>query len=111
MPLEYASHFLTLFLLLGALVIFTVLAARSRTIKSFQFQMSVFILIWVISEIIETFHEMGLVHLDGLHRYGLAIHLGSMIFLAVILWARFRYSVGSLKSMLHNERDAAIDKG
>jgi len=43
---------ITIMLLLGALGIFIWLAARSKNIRSFQFQMSIFIIIWILGDMV-----------------------------------------------------------
>ena len=43
---------ITIMLLLGALGIFVWLAAQSKNIRSFQFQMSIFIIIWILGDMV-----------------------------------------------------------
>jgi hypothetical protein len=47
----FSSDNSTLALLSVAFIIFCLLAAKSKNIKSFQFQISLFIVIWIIGEI------------------------------------------------------------
>lgn len=107
MQLDYIMTIVTLILLLVAVSIFAVLAARSKNIRSFQFQLSVFILIWIASELVETLHELFLLQLGWIEDYGYFIHIGSMVFIAVMLWVRFQHSRTSLREMLGSEKDAA----
>ena len=90
--LALVSNF-TLYLLFVALGIFVWLACRSRSIKSFQFQVSIFLLIWIGGEFMTTLHESGLFDFPyELHDLGMQIHLVSMILFASIIFVRFYYS-------------------
>ncbi|TLX91042.1 MAG: hypothetical protein E6K93_05480 [Thaumarchaeota archaeon] len=95
------ANYLTLFLLFGSLIIFALLAVKSKTIRSFQFQISVFIAIMVVGELIELLSNNGLMKLpsafDGL---GFLIHVGSMIFFSLMIWLRYYSSKRSGKKMI-----------
>jgi hypothetical protein len=83
---------ITLYLLFVALGIFFWLAWRSHSIKSFQFQISIFILIWIGGEFVTTLHGSGLFDFPSeLHSLGMQIHLVSMILFASIIFVRFYY--------------------
>ena len=83
---------ITLYLLFVALGIFLWLAWRSHSIKCFQFQISIFILIWIGGEFVTTLHESGLFDFPSeLHGLGMMIHLISMILFASIIFVRFYY--------------------
>lgn len=83
----------TICLLFAALGIFVWLAWRSHNIKSFQFQISIFIMIWIGGEFITASQETGLVNLSGhLHDLGMQIHFVAMILFALIIFMRFYYS-------------------
>ncbi len=83
----------TLYLLFVALGIFVWLAWRSHNVKSFQFQISVFILIWIGGEFVTTLHDSGLFNFPiGIHDLGMQIHLISMILVTSIIFMRFYYS-------------------
>ncbi len=88
--LDFISNF-TLYLLFAGLGIFTWLALRSHSAKSFQFQISVFLLIWIMGEFVTTLHEIGLFNYE-FHDLGMQIHLVSMILFASIIFVRFYYS-------------------
>jgi hypothetical protein len=93
--LALASN-LTLYLLFVALGIFVWLAARSPGINSFRFQISIFILIWIGGEFVDTIYESGLFGFRlELHDLGMQIHLVSMILFALIMFVRFYYSYRS----------------
>jgi hypothetical protein len=57
---------ITTLLLLVALGIFVWLAVRSRNIRSFQFQISIFIIIWILGEITGILQNNGITVLSAL---------------------------------------------
>ena len=93
----FSSSFggLTLILLVIALGIFVWLTARSRNIKGFQFQISLFILIWIIGEIVDLLGEEGgggvgvLFSTSEIGRY---VHVLAMALFSTMLWIRFYLS-------------------
>jgi|SRR5581483_1495091 len=90
---------LTLLLLIIALGIFAWLTARSRNVKSFQFQISLFILIWIIGEIVNSLEEGGVIQLFSTSGISMYIHLLAMATFTVMLWTRFYLSHKSGKKM------------
>src|SRR4029078_11559455 len=93
--LALMSNF-TLYLLFVALGIFVWLAFLSHSVKSFQFQISIFILIWIGGEFMTTLHESGSLHFPPeLHGLGMPIHFIAMIVCASIIFGRFYYSYRS----------------
>ncbi len=88
---------LTLVLLLIALGIFAWLATRSRNIKSFQFQISIFILIWITGEIVDLLGEEGVVKLFSTSEIGVYVHVLAMAMFSAMLWIRFYLSERSGK--------------
>jgi len=82
----------TLILLFVALVIFGYLAVRSRMVKSFQFQISIIILVWITSEIVGNLIESSVLDIPTPKDLYLWIHLVSMIAISVTFWLRFYYS-------------------
>lgn len=91
----------TLLLLAIALGIFAWLAAKSRSIKSFQFQISLFVVIWVVGEIADLLQEKEGMRIMPQHNQdvGLYIHVLAMALFSAMLWARFLYSRRSGKMM------------
>lgn len=100
---------LTIILLFIALSIFIWLAVRSRGITTFQFQIAIFILIWILGEIIGVLQEYQIIILspffNQLPDISLQIHLSSMIFLSVMLWIRFYYSERRQKKLIDKLSD------
>jgi uncharacterized membrane protein SirB2 len=88
---------LTLVLLVIALGIFVWLTARSRNIKSFQFQISIFILIWIIGEIVDLLGEERVVELFSTSEIGIYVHVLAMAIFSSMLWIRFYLSEKSGK--------------
>jgi hypothetical protein len=92
---------ITVILLLVALGIFVWLAARSKSIRSFQFQMSIFLVVWILGEIAGSLQDNRIIVLTALQGdIGLEIHVVSMVFFSIMLWLRFYYSERSGKKMI-----------
>ncbi len=98
------TDFLTLVLLLVGIAIFGYLAVVSKSIKKFQFQISVFILIWIAGEIASRLQSFGAIS-DRFAQVGLEIHLVSMVFFAVLVWVRFLSSKSQNKSIVDDPSD------
>lgn len=84
-------------MLLIALGIFAWLTTRSRNIKSFQFQISIFILIWMIGEIVDLLGEEEVVELFSTSEIGVYVHVLAMAMFSAMLWIRFYLSERSGK--------------
>lgn len=82
----------TIILLFVALVIFGYLAIRSRNVKSFQFQISIIVLVWITSEITGNLMESSALDTGIPRDLGLWIHLISMTAVSLTFWLRFYYS-------------------
>ena len=106
---DSVASVLTIILLFIALSIFIWLAVRSRGIATFQFQISVFIIIWILGEIVGVLQEYQIVMLSSIFNWlpdiSLQIHLLSMIFLSVMLWLRFYYSERRQKRLIDDISD------
>lgn len=100
----FLTDFLTLILLLAGMAIFGYLTVVSKSIKKFQFQISVFILIWIAGEIASQIQSFGVIS-DNLSEIGLEIHLISMVFFAVLVWVRFLSSKNQNKSIVDDPND------
>ena len=83
---------LSLLLIIATFLIVAFLAARTKTIRSFQFEIFVVLLVLVLAEIPKLLGDLGIVDISGVETVGLAIHTVSMIFLSVFIFMRaFRY--------------------
>jgi D-alanyl-lipoteichoic acid acyltransferase DltB (MBOAT superfamily) len=78
--------------LLAALSIFVWLAVRSKDIRSFQFQISIFIIIWVLGGVVYILQDSEIIMSPLQAHIGLELHVLSLIFLSVMIWVRFFYS-------------------
>lgn len=95
--LLYSMSDVTLILLLGSLAIFLWLAYKSRNVTTFQFQISIFIVVWVVGEIVQ---NRRLASMISSPEIGLIIHAMSMSFLTIMLWLRLYYSKRKGKKMI-----------
>ena len=95
--LSYGSN-LTLIILFALLPIFGWLAIRYRNIRNFEFQIFVFIIIYIIGEILE-FYKIPYLS-ASLPYLGTQLHLIAAAFLAIILWLRLYYVRSSGRKMI-----------
>jgi hypothetical protein len=104
--LEYVLNYsqnLTLPLLLVSLSIFMWIVFKTKSVKTFQSQISIFIMIWIIGEIANSLQENGLLFISENLRYiGLQIHVISMIFFSIMIWLRFSYFQKSQHRLVDN---------
>jgi hypothetical protein len=100
---EFLEYDLTFILLVGCFALFGYLAFRSKNVRSFQFQISIFILIWITGELANVLIYNKIISLpSSLEEIGYEIHLGSMIFFGVFLYARYYYSRKRGKELIEN---------
>ena len=71
------------------MAIFGWLAIRYRNIKNFEFQIFVFIIVYIVGEILEDYKIPSLA--ASLPYLGSQLHLIAAAFLAIILWFRLYY--------------------
>lgn len=90
--LSLSSSYLLLGLLVTSLGIFGVTALKSKSVRSFQFQLSVFILIWIAGEILELLVSKNIIPIGSFQNIGMEVHLAAMVLFCIILWLRFYYS-------------------
>ncbi len=95
--MSYAGG-LTLVILFTSLAIFGWLAVRYRNIRSFEFQIFVFIIVYIVGEILEDYKIPSLS--TSLPYIGSQIHIVSAVFLAIILWLRLYYVRRSGRKMI-----------
>lgn len=96
---------ITFILSLIPLIIFVWLAIRSKSIKAFQFQISIFIAVYILGEIIENNRIAIFSVLPP--DIGSQIHVGSAIFFTIMIWFRFYYAEKRGKKMI----ESGIDNG
>jgi hypothetical protein len=86
------------------LIIFIWLAIRFKSIKAFQFQISIFIAVYILGEIIENNNRIAVFSLLP-PDIGPQIHVGSAIFFTIMVWFRFYYAEKSGKKMIESSMD------
>ena len=106
---DSSSYFLhsmsdiTFILSLIPLIIFVWLAVRSKSIKSFQFQISIFIAVYILGQIIENNRIPVFSSLPP--DIGQQIHVGSAIFFTIMIWIRFYNAEKRGKKMIESDID------
>ena len=94
---------ITIILLLIALGIFVWQVSRSKSIRSFQFQISIFLVVWILGEIVGNLEDNGIIVFPALQgNIGLEIHVVSMVLFGLMLWLRFYYSERSGRKMIED---------
>lgn len=109
-----SMSYVTLILSLIPLIIFIWLAVKSKNIRAFQFQISVFIAVYIIGEIIENTKIAAFSILPP--DIGSQIHVGSAIFFTIMVWLRYYSAEKSGKRMIENnlnnsESNISTDSG
>ena len=87
----FSINELTLIILFTLSVIFGRLVIRYRNARSFEFQIFVFIMVYIVGEIVEDYKLSPLLS-TSLPYFGSQIHIASAVLLVIILWLRL-YSV------------------
>ena len=95
---------ITFILSLIPLIIFVWLAIRSKSIKAFQFQISIFIAVYILGEIIENNRIVIFSTLPP--DIGSQIHVGSAVFFTIMMWFRFYYAEKRGKKMIESDIDS-----
>ncbi len=87
----------TLGILVAVLIIFGWLAVRYRNIRSFEFQILIFIILYTTGEVLEVYNVISL---SSLPYIGSEIHVASAVILLMILWFRLYYVRKSGRRMI-----------
>ena len=95
--LLFAAGTVTTILFLSSFVIFVILAIKSRTFKSFQSQISIFIGVYVVGEVLELNSVQNITRLTS--DLGSQIHVAATIIITVVLWSRLFYSGKIIKKL------------
>jgi hypothetical protein len=93
---------ITSILTLVPLIIFVWLAIKSKNFKSFQFQISIFIAIYIIGQIIENNTNRISAFSIMPDDIGSQIHVIATIFFTIMIWFRFYYAEVSGKKMIES---------
>ncbi len=90
--IETIFETINLVLILFAFAVFIRLALKGKSLGSFRFQLSVFLLIWVVSEIPHIAGSLGLIAITGYQDIGLYLHATSMgVFALFIGWRSLKF--------------------
>ncbi len=83
---------INLILILLAFAIFARLAFKGKNIGNFRFQLSIFLIIWVLSELPHIAESIGLITIGSYEDTGLYLHAISMtVFALFVGWRSFRF--------------------
>lgn len=78
-------------LIIIAFAIFTRLAFKGKSLGNFRLQLSIFLLIWAVSEIPHISASLGLIAIGAYEDTGLYLHAASMaVFAAFVGWKSLR---------------------
>ena len=99
----------TSILSLVPLVIFVWLAIRSKNIKSFQHQISVFVAVYIIGGIIENNNGRIAMFSTLPPEIGSQIHVIAAIFFTIMIWFRFYYADLRGKKMIEKPNNSNND--
>jgi len=84
---------ISLVLIVVAFAIFARLAIKGKTLGSFRFQLSIFLLIWVLSEIPHIAGTLGLISTAAYSDIGLYLHAASMaVFALFVGWRSIKFA-------------------
>ena len=97
----------TSILSLVPLVIFVWLAIRSKNIKSFQLQISVFVAVYIIGGIIENNNGRIAMFSTLPPEIGSQIHVIAAIFFTIMIWFRFYYADLRGKKMIEKPNNSS----
>ncbi|MGB7706600.1 MAG: hypothetical protein WBL64_04815 [Nitrososphaeraceae archaeon] len=99
---------ITSILFLVSLAFFVLLSIKLKSIRTFQFQISLFVGLYVLGEIIEIKELAAFLSIP--ESLGSQIHVGATIFLTFIIWIRFIYSEKAIKKLVDTPADTDTQK-
>ena len=82
------AELLSLVLIVISFLIVAFLAYRTKTVRSFQFEMFVVLLVITVAEVPKIMNSLGLIDVSGIQDFGLEAHTLSMIFLSAFIALR-----------------------
>ncbi|MDA4121968.1 MAG: hypothetical protein OK456_02160 [Thaumarchaeota archaeon] len=83
-----AADWLSLVLVFASFLVMAFLTYRVKTIRSFQFEMFVVLLVITLSEVPKLLNDIGIINISDIETTGLEIHTVAMVFLAVFVSLR-----------------------
>ena len=87
-PIVFAAELFTSIGVVLAAIIFARLAVKSKSLRSLQLQLSIFILIWVAAELPHIASTLSIIDETSYQTLGLAFHFTSMAAFAIFVGAR-----------------------
>jgi hypothetical protein len=99
--LLFSAGILTTTLFLFSFAIFIIVTIKSKNIKSFQSQISVFVAVYVIGEVLELNGIQNVTWLPA--DLGSQMHVAATIIIATVLWSRLFYSTKIVKKLVNHD--------
>jgi hypothetical protein len=99
---------ITSILFLVSLTFFVLLSIKSKSIRTFQSQISLFIGMYVLGELLEIKELVAFLSIP--ESLGSQIHVGATIFLTFVVWIRFYYSEKGIKNLVDTAPDTNTKK-
>lgn len=90
-------------ILFTALVIFGVLTLKYRKIKSFQFQISLVLIVLICSEVIDVLFDFNYIVNHYLEHFGSWLHVSAMAGIALVFWGRFIHAQKTRTKIIDND--------
>lgn len=87
-PVILAAEIFTSVMIILSAIVFTRLAFKSKGLGSFQFQLSIFVIIWVIAELPHIGSTLGLIDDTSYATFGITFHFISMAAFAFFVGIR-----------------------
>ena len=87
-PIIQAAEIFTSVMIVLSAMVFTRLAFKSKGFGSFQFQLSIFVIIWVIAELPHIAGTLGLIDDTSFATFGITFHFISMAAFAFFVGIR-----------------------
>src|SRR5439155_35804 len=102
--LETQLHFISAVLILLAAIVPIYLTIKLKdNLKKLTAILSIFIIIWIVGDMVSILHDNGIVGFSALQSdLGAGIHVVSMVFFSMMLWLRYYYSERSSKKMIED---------
>lgn len=113
-PLAADAELVSLVLIVAAFVVITYLTAKTRSRKSFQFEMFLFSLVLVAAEVPRVLYSLHVIDIDALSTIGLEIHSVSMVIITGFVLFRVRGFVSTshaLRTDFKGVVQGAIENG
>jgi hypothetical protein len=84
-------------LVIASAVVFAALALKSKSVRSFSFQFSIFMIMWAAAEVPAVLSSAGVLVTTAYENVGLELHLLSMFGFGTFVFLRARNSFGEMR--------------